>query len=88
MTAKRAILVNLADIKALELRCSCGAFVSIPVTPHLQDRVVCPGCSKPILEADTKQAKNISIHKIMSGLAEWQNMSSRCEVTFTLDAEV
>lgn len=82
---RNTVTIKTTDIKAIELHCKCGAFISHPVERNLTDSIRCASCGANILQSE---GKNTSIHRLAQALANLNDNSDKpCDVTFTIDVE-
>jgi uncharacterized paraquat-inducible protein A len=92
MTIRHTLTLNVADIKALEVRCNtCSAFVSYPLEYEIPDFLNCPGCGKNLIDknhAPGVQARSVAISQLHSALVRWNHIAGKeLELTFTVDLE-
>ncbi len=87
MTAQRVIVIDLEEIRAVEIRCvECGAFMSLPIGPYPDPDLDCPSCNTQLVKGKEGKAAEAFI-SLFAALTAWKNAENRpFRFTFSIEA--
>jgi len=91
MTPQQIIRFDLNEIPALEVRCKCGAVISLPLTTRiLRERLACAGCNEMLWLGRTEQDKIfLLLQNLISALSMWRELQpSQFSVGFSLVSKI
>lgn len=86
MTLHKVLIVDIEEIRAVEIRCNnCPAFVSFPIGGELPRRLPCPSCNKEMLPTEAVHVR-VATESLFQSLQSWQRAEMKpFQLTFTLD---
>ena len=88
MTVNRSIVINVNDVKTVDLRCKCGFCFTVPIdTKKLQTAFACPNCGVKLWQEGT--ALQEGLFTLFRGLQEVAaSTKESLSVTFTIPDDV
>ncbi len=74
MTPRNILAVDFGDIKAVEVRCRCGAVTSLPVprSAFSVEHFACPGCNSMLWFKDADGTPYNKVKALIDGISAWQ----------------
>ena len=87
MTFQRMIVIDLEDIRAVEIRCvKCHAFMSLPIGPYPDPDLACPNCNTQLVRGKEGKAAEALI-SLFAALTAWKDAENRpFRLTFSIEA--
>lgn len=79
MTPQSVWKFDLNEIPALEVRCKCGAVISLPLSAaNLRERLACAGCNETLWGTEAEQDKTYLVLKsLIRSLSVWKDVQTK-----------
>lgn len=83
MTPRSLLAVDFREIRAVEVRCKCGAVTSIPLPKNAfsVEHVTCLGCNSIMWFAEAEGSPYRKVKALIDAISAWQSAEG---VPFTL----
>ncbi len=77
MTPINVIAIDFREIKAVELRCKCGAVMSLPLPKTtLSEHVSCVGCNSTLWVAQAEGSPHAKVQALLRAIGAWQQVEA------------
>jgi len=77
MTPRSVIAIDFKEIKAVEIRCKCGAVISLPLpNTDLSEHLACMGCNNTLWFAKADGSPHGKVHALMRAIGIWQQVEN------------
>jgi hypothetical protein len=91
MTPQQLIRFDLNEIPALEVRCKCGAVISLPLPSRpLRERVACAGCNEMLWLGRPENDKTfLLLQNLIQSMSSWrESQPSQFTVGFSIVGKI
>lgn len=76
MTPKNVTVIDLSDLKEIELKCGCQAAIRLPMPPQVENLLPaqkCPGCGKDIWDGANHPTRK-KLERLLSVIEDWKQV--------------
>jgi RNase P subunit RPR2 len=80
MTPQHVVRFDLNEIPALEVRCKCGAVISLPLTAptSLRERLACAGCNETLWQGRMEDDRVFHhLQNLVSAISMWKELEPK-----------